>query len=76
MPGQMEGQMEGWTDRQTLFYRTLPATAGGPIKRVLMTKLMVVVITEVLVTITIVIAVIDRITWKENKLDLNKKLVK
>ena len=31
--GQMEGRtelMEGWTDRQTLFYRTLPATAGGP----------------------------------------------
>ena len=31
--GQMEGRtelMEGRTDRQTLFYRTLPATAGGP----------------------------------------------
>ena len=33
MPGQTEGQKdgrtEGWTDK-TLFYRTLPATAGGP----------------------------------------------
>ena len=26
-----EGRMEGWKDGQTLFYRTLPATAGGPI---------------------------------------------
>ena len=25
-------QMEGWKDGQTLFYRTLPATAGGPIR--------------------------------------------
>ena len=23
---QADGRMEGWTDRQTLFYRTLPAT--------------------------------------------------
>ena len=34
MSAQMEGQteewMERWTDGQTLFYRTLPATAGGP----------------------------------------------
>ena len=34
MPGQRdrrkEGRTEGWKDRQTLFYRTLPATAGGP----------------------------------------------
>ena len=25
-------QMEGWKDGQTIFYRTLPATAGGPIR--------------------------------------------
>ena len=25
-----EGQTEGRKDRQTLFYRTLPTTAGGP----------------------------------------------
>ena len=25
-----EGQMGGWKDQQTLFYRTLPATTGGP----------------------------------------------
>ena len=30
--GWMEGQKDGRIDRQTLFYRTLPATAGGPIK--------------------------------------------
>ena len=29
--GWMEGQTEGWKDGQTLFYRTLLATAGGPI---------------------------------------------
>ena len=25
-----EGQMEGWKDGKTLFYRTLQTTAGGP----------------------------------------------
>ena len=25
----MPGQKDGWRDRQTLFFRTLPATAGG-----------------------------------------------
>ena len=38
MEGQTEGWMEGWTggqmegrkDRQILFHRTLPATAGSP----------------------------------------------
>ena len=29
--GWMEGQIEGQKDGQTLFYRTLPANAGGPI---------------------------------------------
>ena len=29
----MEGQKDGRTDGQTLFYRTLPATAEGPIKK-------------------------------------------
>ena len=29
-PGQMEGWKDGRTDGQTLFYRTLPATTGGP----------------------------------------------
>ena len=24
------GRTEGWKDEQTLFYKTLPATAGGP----------------------------------------------
>ena len=24
-----DGKTEGWKDRQTLFYRTLPATGGG-----------------------------------------------
>ena len=24
---------DGWKDRQTLFYRTLPATTKGPIKK-------------------------------------------
>ena len=28
-----EGQTEGQKDRQTLFHRTLTATAGGPKKR-------------------------------------------
>ena len=28
--GTMKGRMEGWKDGQALFYRTLPATAGGP----------------------------------------------
>ena len=28
--GQTEGRAEGWKDGQTLFYRTLPAEAGGP----------------------------------------------
>ena len=28
---QTDGKMEGQKDRQTLFYRTLPANAGGPI---------------------------------------------
>ena len=28
----MEGRKERWKDRQTLFYRTLLAIAGGPIK--------------------------------------------
>ena len=26
----MEGRKDRWKDGQTLFYRTLPATAGGP----------------------------------------------
>ena len=26
-----DGQKDGWKDGQTLFYRTLPADAGGPI---------------------------------------------
>ena len=30
MPGQTEGRTEGLKNRQTPFYRTLPATAGGP----------------------------------------------
>ena len=25
-----DGQKDRWKDRQTLFYRTLPATLGGP----------------------------------------------
>ena len=29
--GRTDGRTEGWKDGQTLFYRTLPATAGGPI---------------------------------------------
>ena len=33
MKERTEGQMKGWKDGQTLFYRTLPATAGGPKKR-------------------------------------------
>ena len=33
MERQTEGLMEGRMDRETLFYRTLPATAGGPIKQ-------------------------------------------
>ena len=28
--------MEGWMDEQTLFYRTLPAKAGGPAKAITM----------------------------------------
>ena len=31
--GRMDGRTEGRMDRQTLFYRTLLAEAGGPIKR-------------------------------------------
>ena len=31
MEGQMEGQKKGRKDRQTLVYRTLPASPGGPI---------------------------------------------
>ena len=27
-----DGRTDGWKDRQTLFHRTLPATARGPIK--------------------------------------------
>ena len=34
MPGQTEGQKDGWKDGQILFYRTLPATFGGPIKSI------------------------------------------
>ena len=42
MPRQMEGRKDGrkngwkdrWKDRQTLFHRTLPATAGGPINAI------------------------------------------
>ena len=30
---QKDGRVEGWKDRQTLFYRTLPATAKDPIRR-------------------------------------------
>ena len=30
MPGQMDGRREGQKDGQTLFYRTLPATARSP----------------------------------------------
>ena len=30
MLGQTEGQMKGWKDGHTLFYRTLPATTRGP----------------------------------------------
>ena len=30
----LERQMEGQKDGQTLFYRTLPATTGGPITRI------------------------------------------
>ena len=32
--GRTERQTEGWKDRQTLFYRTLPATASGPKKNI------------------------------------------
>ena len=28
----MEGPKDGWKDGQTLFYRTLPTTARGPMK--------------------------------------------
>ena len=28
--GRTEGRKDGWKDGQTLFCRTLPATAGGP----------------------------------------------
>ena len=28
-----EGRTEGWKDGQTLFYRTLSATAGGPVRK-------------------------------------------
>ena len=31
--GRMDGRTEGRMDRQTLFYRTLLAEAGGPMKR-------------------------------------------
>ena len=34
MPGQTEGRKDGWKDGQILFYRTLPATFGGPIKSI------------------------------------------
>ena len=30
----MEGLRKGWKDGQTLFYRTFPATAGGPISEI------------------------------------------
>ena len=29
---QTDGRTEGWKDRQTLLYRTLPATTGGLLK--------------------------------------------
>ena len=38
MPRQTEGRKDGWKDRQTLFYRTLLANAGGP-KREILNKL-------------------------------------
>ena len=28
-----DGRKDRWKDRQTLFYRTLPAEAGGPKKK-------------------------------------------
>ena len=30
MPGDTEGQKDGWKDRQTLFHRTLLVTNRGP----------------------------------------------
>ena len=32
--GKMEGGKDGWKDGQTLFHRTLSATAGGPKKKI------------------------------------------
>ena len=32
------GQTDGRTDRQALFYRTVPATAGGPTSNIAINK--------------------------------------
>ena len=34
MEGWTEGQKDGQKEGKTLFYRTLPASAGGPIKNI------------------------------------------
>ena len=63
--GQTEEQTEGQKDRQTLFYRSIPATTGGPKKYIAVVKKMH---TQRLITQTVLFCIcFDPNRWTDDR---------